>query len=190
MAIDMQKHKWWLLALLIGAAGSALWDIALKPGLFWFGLWLVRISTLGLSNLVDDVYAEVAKGFHEGTSILILGILIGILSGYMLAMVRKWHFSKTDNKKPPSKVADISMVVLGIVLGLFFFSRASYTNRALAHFHQTLSIVSIQLDLQAKQVYLSRFSAMTTRKEYHDLMNELYRLADEHHLKVPEFQKL
>lgn len=69
----------WILAILgtivLGALGSGLWEVLVKPGLAWAGGAVLTISTLGLDSLRDQIYADVAIGSYERASLSILAML-------------------------------------------------------------------------------------------------------------------
>jgi hypothetical protein len=54
--------------VVLGALGSGLWEIALKPGGRWVGRALLTVATLGSGYLKDQVYIEAAKGYHESSA--------------------------------------------------------------------------------------------------------------------------
>lgn len=58
--------------IILGAIGSGLWDLALEPALTWCGRTFFTIATLGLSQLRNEIYIDIAKGFHEALSILLV----------------------------------------------------------------------------------------------------------------------
>jgi len=68
--------------ILLGALGSGLWQIALKPFTFWFLETIFNIMTLGLSSLSDAFYTEVAEGLHEEPSLENLMLLLIIIFTY------------------------------------------------------------------------------------------------------------
>lgn len=48
--------------LVLGALGSGLWDVVVKPGGRWMGRAILTAATLGSSGVKDAVYREAAKG--------------------------------------------------------------------------------------------------------------------------------
>lgn len=61
-----KKHRIrnWILgtlgALVIGAAGSGLWDLLAKPGLTWMGRSVLNVLTLGSDTIRDSAYQDAA----------------------------------------------------------------------------------------------------------------------------------
>ena len=63
-------------AILIGAIGSGLWNIVLEPALSWLGKSLFTIATLGLNSARDAIYADIARGYHESPSLILLCLVL------------------------------------------------------------------------------------------------------------------
>lgn len=72
--MDLTKHsktKWLfgiLGAVFLGAIGSGVWDLAIKPLFRFSGNFAINILTLGINKLQDNIYIEIAKGMAERTS--------------------------------------------------------------------------------------------------------------------------
>jgi hypothetical protein len=76
------KRKWALGvlgALAIGALGSGIWDIGLKPGFQFLGRGILTAATLGSSAIKDSIYREAAKGHHEASAMFIFSFFEGML---------------------------------------------------------------------------------------------------------------
>ncbi|MEO6816232.1 MAG: hypothetical protein ABI177_05975, partial [Edaphobacter sp.] len=87
-------------ALIVGAIGSGMWDILVKPSGKWIGQAILTAATLGSQKVKDSVYVEAARGLHDAPSLLILGALASIvlvLPFYLLASTILVHlkFRKT-----------------------------------------------------------------------------------------------
>jgi hypothetical protein len=74
----MQLSRWkklilWSIgSLILGALGSGLWDLALKPGGQWITREILTAATLGSMSLKDGVYRQAAKGLHEEAALDLL----------------------------------------------------------------------------------------------------------------------
>lgn len=66
-------------ALIVGAIGSGIWDILVKPSGKWIGQAILTTATLGSNSVKDSVYVEAARGLHDAPSLLILGALASII---------------------------------------------------------------------------------------------------------------
>ncbi|MGB8479205.1 MAG: hypothetical protein WCE63_10225 [Acidobacteriaceae bacterium] len=74
----MQLSRWkklilWSIgSLILGALGSGLWELALKPGGQWIAKAILTVATLGSISLKDGVYRQAAKGLHEEAALDVL----------------------------------------------------------------------------------------------------------------------
>lgn len=62
-------------ALVIGGLGNGVWEYILEPALAWGLHGLLNIATLGVQSYKDDLYREIAKGFHEESSLTLANTL-------------------------------------------------------------------------------------------------------------------
>lgn len=62
--------------ILLGALGSGLWELALKPLGRWLGKSLLTVATLGSNSVRDDIYREAAKGIHEASSLQLFWLVV------------------------------------------------------------------------------------------------------------------
>jgi len=62
-------------ALLVGGLGNGVWEYLLKPAFAWSISGIVNIATLGVQSFKDDLYREIAKGFHEESSLSLANAL-------------------------------------------------------------------------------------------------------------------
>src|SRR5579863_8528148 len=66
--------------LLLGALGSGLWELALRPGGQWLGRAFLSLVTFGSRYLKDQVYIEAARGYHEASATESYLLLIVLMS--------------------------------------------------------------------------------------------------------------
>ena len=70
--------------IILGAVGSGVWEYILDPFVSASTKAILNIATLGVKSFKNDLYIEVAKGFHEKASYLLLSkvdiiLVIGLL---------------------------------------------------------------------------------------------------------------
>jgi hypothetical protein len=76
------KGKWGkrlAIALAIGAAGSGLWDIAVKPSLGWVGRAVLQALSYAFSGYLNYLYGSLGKGTSEAYSILPYLLLVLVM---------------------------------------------------------------------------------------------------------------
>lgn len=56
-------------ALVVGGLGNGVWEYVLEPAFTWSVAGVLNVATLGVQSFKDDLYREIAKGFHEESSL-------------------------------------------------------------------------------------------------------------------------
>lgn len=88
----MQLAKWKKIVLgvlgtiVLGAFGSGLWDVALKPSGLWLGRLILTIVTLGSTRFRDQIYREAARGNHEAGAMHVLFFVVLVLVNVFLLL--------------------------------------------------------------------------------------------------------
>ena len=91
-------------AVFIGAIGSGVWDLILKPTLFRGRDTILNIAVLGMEVLKNDIYEEVSKGFHEKPSLEIYFIVIFLLTISLIFFASIHYFKTMEIKKEHEKL--------------------------------------------------------------------------------------
>lgn len=76
-------------ALILGGLGNGVWEYVLEPALTWSLTGILNIATLGVQTFKDELYREIAKGFHEESSLSLANSLYywvgyGVVLGFFL----------------------------------------------------------------------------------------------------------
>lgn len=56
-------------ALIVGGLGNGVWEYVFEPAFTWSLSGILNVATLGIQTFKDDLYGEIAKGFHEKSSL-------------------------------------------------------------------------------------------------------------------------
>lgn len=77
--------------LIVGALANGVWQYVLEPALTWSLAGILNIATLGVQSFKDELYREIAKGFHEESSLSLANTLYfwvgyGVAFGLFLLM--------------------------------------------------------------------------------------------------------
>jgi hypothetical protein len=75
-----------LAAIVLGAVGNGFWQYILEPLLTKSSRAMLDLATLGVESFKNDLYREIAKGFHEKASNA-LYVQFNLLFGYLLLVV-------------------------------------------------------------------------------------------------------
>ncbi len=90
-------------AILLGAIGSGVWKFLLEPAIFRGRNSILNIAVLGVEKYKNNIYEEVAKGFHEIPSlevyyyviwIFALGLIVYGTELYIKSKQLKWKHDK------------------------------------------------------------------------------------------------
>jgi hypothetical protein len=193
--------------IILGALGSGLWELGLRPGGYWFWHSVLTAATFGSKVLKDQVYLEAAKGNHEGAaqhSMLILCLFLavgfGILSGVVVSDRLRRNYAKGEVSAMNRNIALLGPKVIGylewviLIGGLFQFGastagqlKLSAANDAYTYFRQSLDICRPYMTDHQTQLLESRFAALRTRDEYISITNDIKQVAATDNLLLPDF---
>lgn len=82
-------------ALIIGGLGNGVWEYVFEPAFTWGLSGILNVATLGAQTFKDELYGEIAKGFHEESSLSLANSLYYWV-GYGVAF---WLFLLTRRTK-------------------------------------------------------------------------------------------
>lgn len=210
MTIPRISKKSWagiIGTLLLAVFSNALWEYIFKPSSGALFRWLLNISTLGMAAFKNQLYADIAKGFHENASLQLYAIAVGFLSALallaLLLFIFKKHliravdpeshnkvigFFKSANK---SKILHYFSIIYLIFATTFFILdsvKIKYINDATSHYYQLINIVSPGLSQEEILEYNSKFSQIESKEDYVNLIQALENIAKEQQRKIPDFK--
>ena len=104
-------------ALIVGGLGNGVWQYVLEPALTWSLAGILNIATLGVQSFKDDLYREIAKGFHEDSSLSLANALYfwvgyGVVFGLFL-FTRKTKSLVSRNVAMVKKLDDLEATAEG-----------------------------------------------------------------------------
>jgi hypothetical protein len=193
---------WILLTVLLGAVGSGLWEIALRPGGYWFWHAVLTAATFGSKFLKDQVYLEAAKGNHEAIanhSLMIVSWICAAVFGSYFGFAMNWLRKLRSTEKTPWLLRNPrfirpflqSTIVFFLFLACMHFVqdlKVKTANELYTYFQQSLDICRPYINEHQEQILKSRFAALRTRDEYITIANELQQVADANHVMLPDFK--
>ncbi len=74
-------------ALILGALGSGVWELVFRPSGRWLGHTVLSAVSFGSTSVRDAVYREAARGFHEGSGLMLLGFFLGLIGSAPLFLL-------------------------------------------------------------------------------------------------------
>ena len=66
-------------AIILGLFVNIVWDGFFKQLINYVFYLLLSVSTLGFQYLRNDIYVEIAKGFHESTSLFLANMFLALM---------------------------------------------------------------------------------------------------------------
>lgn len=193
-------------ALIIGALGNALWEVA-RPVVLWLGSRALDLSTFGLTTLVDAIYVEVARGTHERASTALFSLAIGavcvtaVMLHFLPRVSRRLDRLKSDldkltpdevEQKINRKIIVFQRLSLLCTVGLVMFGtlqnvRLVYIVRAANHMEQLQRVIAPYVTDEYRLRVASRFASMTTRDQYIVITREIEAIARTQKVNLPSF---
>ena len=192
-----------LAAILLGAIGSGLWNVALGPVLSWTGNALLTAASFGVESVKNGVYREIAKGFHEQAGVTWLKIFSAFLMAIpfvflfftflhrpVFAAIQKSVRGSADSPPRPKRMLVVLCLLLLFCCSFFFiqYLYVAYSNRAITHFRQSLSICMPRLDQQQEEDVLAKFAKIQCKNDYTAIMEELTEVANAASDELPDFK--
>ncbi|TGM74382.1 hypothetical protein EHR01_10675 [Leptospira mtsangambouensis] len=184
--------------LFLGAIGSGIWDIVMKPA----GSRIIDIIFVTFadtfSSYRNSLFKAAALGFHEQSSVFLHSMYIATIPAIYLILVlehpyRKKNKSENETGKVKSFIRSkkgfqlISIITVAVFLNSFLdFIKISYVNRTITHFHQTLTIIEPFISSQDAKIYRAAFSAMKSSEDYKRIDEQIKLKAKQLKITLPE----
>jgi hypothetical protein len=186
------KIVWVVVTLVLGALGSGLWELALRPALAFFGSAALDIVTLGLDSARNALYADAAHGQFERAAISMMaagaGIVAGITTVVLFGRSLRSRLRQSAPQEAPKRSFVLTLLlVFTTTMVLLLFYRVAYINRAANYVDQLSQIIAPYQTERERLLVRSQFAQVVTRDEYVKLVESLRATAASHALKVPEF---
>ena len=189
-----------------GVIGNAMWEL-LKSYTGVFLVFVVKITTLGISTLNDNIYKEIAKGMHENMSLQLYVFLSAVILGFIISSILALFMMKkrisTTSSANSSNVIDregfsirfikskkssyvlIVYIIFAGTLVMFDLARSVYINRAVTYYNQLITIINPDIDDQKEEVFNSIFAQIQNSKDYINLINEVEIFAKNKNYLIP-----
>lgn len=200
----MTKNNWLYLTgvLALGVVSSALWE-GIKPLTTFVFKFLLNVSTLGLQKFKDDIYREIAKGFHENFSLelysLVMVMLASMYVGMWFALLKLRSTENTEKtgglfsfmSERFAKVLEFwilpTIVIIVVVSTALEVVKQEYINLSVTHVNQTLLILEPFLNDEEEELLISQFAQVDNRSDFVQFLNRLEEIADINQIKIPDF---
>jgi hypothetical protein len=205
-------------ALVIGALGSGIWDTLFRPLFTWIGNALLNVATLGKQSLIDNIYAEVAKGSYERAATATFEFLMTTFCVLSLALPTSWFFfipiarrirdvyphelENDEYDKSGRAFYDrlirvlprfilASLIIECLLVGLLSIitARQNYIIRATNFLEQSQRIVAPVQSADERLLTTSMVARMRSKADFDKVVSELRSVAKANKLDLPNFDE-
>ena len=162
--------------IVLGAIGSGLWERVLSQ---WFDMLIigtVKIMSYLISTYQDSIYADVANGFHEGSSVFIHAIILMVPPIMYFWVWLNHPHAQTDSTKNSIVTQFVrskkGYYSLGILTLSFFFAfsissfKILYTNQIVTQSLRYLDLVAPHLSEIEYRQLVAEFRSIKTKENY------------------------
>lgn len=186
-----KKHVIYVIGtIVLGALGSGLWDLAIKPSLAFTIEFFVDVVLGAFKDIQNTIYTDIASLDREITGRLLVSFGMGGMMGVVTVLVVGTF---RDRDKEARKISAGPPKFYVALFGLFVFVFTTFTAG------QTGYVIGKQNDyLQLKRIvspYLSEgerlnidseFSLIGSMEEYLELMDKMKIVASENDVEIPK----
>jgi hypothetical protein len=164
-AVNREKIISWAAVVLLGALGSAFWEL-IKPLLGWVLSATLAIATLGLDSLRDGMYASAGRGLGLPEPLASLSLSnAGLMLVVAVMVVKYLNLPKTSPAKEIAKLIPL-MLLTGSVTMLIGAVRSNYVEELTNHFVRLSIIAAPYIDEKETKKLNSEFTRIESRGEY------------------------
>jgi len=185
--------------IIMGAISIGVWNKLLSP--LWDMLTdgIIKLFSLASASFTNMIYAKVAMGFHEETSVTLLIIFIIIfciangISVPVMDLFRRLDKADTiiDSFRTFYRLnyyffITLHFTVLFLIIVLVFISiKTAYVNRVISNSLNSIEIVSPHIGIQQTLELRSMFHSIQTSDDYEDFYKTLKALEKAFKVKLP-----
>lgn len=182
--------------LLLGAAGSGLWDILFKPGLGKIGRVILYLITFGSKTLKNYAYESAALDPTPLASLVLILLLVSFVPLPLFFIgfkIGKWRVERKIEKliRKAGRKLDYVMITMLLILVLITLTASLILNQAVLIsrvFRADLTICGPYISADQEKSLKSKFASMKTKVDYSLINKELNKIADEAKIKLIEIE--
>lgn len=195
LSINKKNILWVLGSIVLGALGSGLWDLAVKPMFTFISEFLIDSVLSTFSVVQNYIYEEIASLNREITGRILLAFLMGSLMGVVTSIVIRF-FRHTDNNLTVAKnsfspsrfhVATFGAFVLAFTL--LTTSKTGYVLTKQNNYLQLNRIILPYINEVERLKLDSEFSLIKSTDEYNALIEKMRVIAEKNNIDLPKHLK-
>lgn len=189
-----------VLTIILGAIGSGLWERAIGPGFDAVANFVINAISRLVGTYKDSIYADVAKGFHEQSSMFLHILVLSLLPmGYMIILIRhpirrkKPGENNRIRKFVRSQRGYYMLIVITLSIMLTFFLsqfRVTYINKVITFSEQSMHILAPYVSNDEMKDLRATYHLVQNRDDYFAFHKRLLKMSKEAGVKLPKFKPL
>lgn len=181
----------WLGAILLGCLGSALWDLIKPVGSSVFD-GALSLTTLGISTLVDGVYARVGAMKPNADLMAMFFWVVGFVSSMSGAtiLVAKRKFLLAGRQV--GRMLLVASILLSLLGGMFLYGHIvnTYVSQASQYLLRCSAILAPYLNEQTRLELTAEFYKIQTKRDFADIVDKMHHIGRENGAELPAFDSL
>lgn len=173
------------LAVILGAFGSGIWDIAVKPICIWLFDIILNALTFFTVVLSDSIYGDIAQGRTDRIGMFMLSVSTGIIVGALLMKIVKKQKENKDGNEKKNAFSDQLIVVLLSSMLVFTTLKNVIVITKINDFEHMYSIAKPLYTEKEADRLKSTFGQIASYKDYKTVMTKLVDSSSNAQYKVP-----
>lgn len=185
-----KKHVIYIVGtIILGALGSGLWDLAIKPFLIFSTEFFVDVVLGAFKGIQSSIYKDIASLDREITGRMLVSFGMGGLMGIVTVLVRRtFRNGDKEEKQSSGSPSRFYIALFGLyvlVFTTFTVGQTGYVIGKQNDYLQLKRIVSPYLTEDEIIKIDSEFSLIDTIEEYLELMDKMKAVAAEQNIQLP-----
>jgi len=205
-----------VIALLLGAIGTGLWEWIIKPLLTMTASSILKILSFGINSVGRKLYVEIAKRSPHRANLFIIGLICLIFAG--LIGISASRYMRTAEKMAQPQLASIEELAkvspqlasdklsklrkeaednanlymlflscFGLVFISYHYFKYLYILSAINYFERCMYICGPYLKDSEEKQFISDFALITSENEFNHIINRLGKIVEENNKHLPPF---
>ncbi len=172
-----------LVAIILGAIGSALWEVILRPGFSFLGSAVLTAITFGSQVLTDDIYSRVGRidlaASYSATTAQLIALLLTCF--FIVACLSSSSQTPFLPKLRFERYA-LLLLLFMTTAGMFVTTRNVYVLQTRSHFQNLYRASSPYLTQEQRLSIDSRLVLVAKKSDYDKLVEELQMTLRSHNI--------